>query len=312
MPDYRRHLPPLSALVIFEAAARRSSFTRAAEEVGITQAAVSRQIQSLERSLGFPLFRRKHRGIELTERGRMLSRTMSDALGRISETVETITERGQSAELVIASTVAFSHFWLLPRISGFRRAYPDIRLKIVAQDGWVDLMQAEADVAIRFGDGHWPDGKVMPLFGESVYPLCSPEYLARAGAPECVADLVGHRLIAAHPQETAWLDWDQWFAAFGLGGARHNVSMTCSFYTDAVNAAVGGEGITLGWHQLVGDLLRSGQLVRVTTESLQTRAAYHLVLRREVHQRPAVATFLHWIRSVSARLPPLGNLAEPA
>ena len=160
MSDFRRHLPPLGALVIFEAAARRMSFTRAAEEIGITQAAVSRQIQSLERSLGFPLFRRKHRGIELTERGRMLSRTMSDALGRISETVETITDRNQSAELVIAATVAFSHFWLLPKISGFRRAHPDIRLKIVAQDGWVDLMQDEATwrsaTATATGPTQWP------------------------------------------------------------------------------------------------------------------------------------------------------------
>jgi DNA-binding transcriptional LysR family regulator len=312
MPDFRRHLPPLGTLVILEAAARRMSFTRAAEDIGITQAAVSRQIQSLERSLGLPLFRRKHRGIELTERGQMLSRTMSDALGRISETVETITERGQSAELVIASTVAFSHFWLLPRISGFRRAYPDIRLKIVAQDGWVDLMRDEADVAIRYGDGHWPDRKVVMLFGEAVYPVCSPNYLARCGAPECVADLAQHGLIAAHQQETSWLGWDQWFAAFGLAGTRHNASMSCSFYTDAVNAAVGGEGIALGWHRLVDDLLRSGQLVRVTAESLQTRAAYHLVVRRAPQQRDVASTFLHWIRSVSARLPPLGTQAVPA
>ena len=312
MSDFRRHLPPLGALVIFEAAARRMSFTRAAEEIGITQAAVSRQIQGLERALGFPLFRRKHRAIELTERGGMLARTMSDALGRIAETVETITDRDQPAELVIAATVAFSHFWLLPRISGFRRAYPDIRLKIVAQDGWVDLKRDEADVAIRYGDGHWPDGKVVRLFGEAVYPVCSPDYLQRCGAPECVADLAQHGLIAAHPQETSWLDWNQWFAAFGLGGMRHKVSMTCSFYTDAVNAAVCGEGIALGWHRLVDDLLRSNQLVRVTAESLQTRAAYHLVQRRAPQQRAAGAAFLHWIRSASAGLPPLGGQPAPA
>jgi DNA-binding transcriptional LysR family regulator len=153
---------------------------------------------------------------------------------------------------------------------------------------------------------------VVPLFGESVYPVCSTDYLARCGSPDCVADLAQHGLIGAHPQETSWLDWDQWFAAFGLGGLRHTVSITCSFYTDAVNAAVGGEGIALGWHRLVGDLVDSKRLVRVTAESLQTRAGYHLVLRREVRQRPAVSTFLQWIRSVSARLPPLDSLADPA
>lgn len=312
MADFRRQLPPLGALVIFEAAARRMSFTRAAEEIGITQAAVSRQVQALERSIGRPLFRRKHRGIELTDRGRMLSTTMSHALGRISETVAAISERGQPAELVIAATVAFSHFWLLPRISTFRRACPDIRLKIVAQDGWVDLLQDEADVAVRYGDGHWPDGKVVPLFGESVYPVASPVYLARRGRPDCVADLVRHDLVAARPQEASWLDWEQWFAAFGLGGVRHEVAMTCSFYTDAVNAAICGEGIALGWHRLVGDLVEAGQLARVTAESLQTRATYHLVLRREAESRPAVAAFLNWMRSVSARLPPIENQTVPA
>jgi DNA-binding transcriptional LysR family regulator len=150
------------------------------------------------------------------------------------------------------------------------------------------------------------------LCGEAVYPVCSPDYLARCGAPDCVADLAQHGLIAAHPQEASWLDWDQWFAAFGLGGARHSVSMTCSFYTDAVHAAVRGEGIALGWHRLVDDLLRTNQLVRVTAQSLQTRAAYHLVTRRAAEQRPAVSAFLHWIRSVSARLPPLGSQAVPA
>jgi DNA-binding transcriptional LysR family regulator len=93
---------------------------------------------------------------------------------------------------------------------------------------------------------------------------------------------------------------------------RHDVSMTCSFYTDAVNAAVGGEGIALGWHRLVDDLLRTNQLVRVTAESLQTRAAYHLVMRRAPQERAAVSTFLHWIRSVSAQLPPLGSQSVPA
>lgn len=312
MPDFRRNLPPLGALVVFEAAARRMSFTRAAEELGITQAAVSRRIQALERALGLPLFRRKHRGIELTEPGRMLARTMSDALGHIAGTVETIAGRDRSDELVIAATVAFSHLWLLPRISGFRRAHPDIRLKIVAQDGPVDLARGDADVAIRYGDGRWPDGKVVPLFGEAVYPVCSPDYLAAHGTPQCVADLARHRLIAAHPQETSWLDWDAWFATFGLVDMRHDVSMTCSFYTDAVNAAVCGEGVALGWHRLVDDLLHAGRLVRVTTESLQTRDTYHLVRRRAPHARAAVATFLDWIRSVSARMPPLGSEAVPA
>lgn len=307
MSGFRRQLPSMTALVVFEAAARQASFTRAAAELGITQAAVSRQVQALESSLGFPLFRRMHRAIELTEPGRALAASMSEALGIVAQTVRTITS-GRSDELTISATVAFSHFWLLPKVSSFRRTDPDIKLKIVTQDPSVDLLRDEIDVAIRYGDGNWPDGRAILLFGDDVFPVCSPDYLAQRGAPDCVADLARHNLIASDAHEPTWVDWDHWLGAFGHGGERKNITLSCNFYTDALYAAMRGEGIALGWHRLVDDLLQRGQLVRVSVETLRPRSAYYVVLKHGV-PKASVSSFLKWIRAEADATPPkpLGN-----
>ena len=304
MSGGRRQLPSMTALVVFEAAARRMSFTKAAEELGITQAAVSRQVQALEQTFGFQLFRRLHRSIELTERGRVLSKSMSESLGAITRTVRSLTEEKNAGELVIAASVAFSHFWLLPKISDFRRTNPQVRLKIVSQDSNVNLQREDIDIAIRYGDGHWPDGKAIALFNDDVFPVCSPEYLAKRGSPDCVADLTRHNLIASDSQDASWIGWDEWLRAFGHGGDPRHVTLSCSFYTDAIHAAMRGEGIALGWNRLVYDLLARNQLVRVSAESLRTREAYFVVLKKGQPPKPQVEPFMRWIRSET------GDLAE--
>ncbi|MFC5385856.1 LysR substrate-binding domain-containing protein [Aquamicrobium segne] len=296
MSGFRRQLPPMTSLVVFEAAARQLSFTRAAVELGITQAAVSRQVQALEQNLGFQLFKRLHRAIELTERGQILSKSMSEALGTITRTVQSLTSETGSGELVISASVAFSHFWLLPKISDFRRLHPEIRLKVISQDTNVNLIREDADIAIRYGVGNWPDGRSTLLFSDDIFPVCSPAYLEAHGLPDCVADLVNHSLIASGSADPSWVGWSRWLNAFGHGAAPLNVTLSCSFYTDAIHAAMRGEGIALGWNRLVHDLLQQDRLVRVTAESLRTREAYYVVLRNGQPLKPQVEAFLRWIR----------------
>lgn len=297
MSGYRRHLPSMTSLVVFEAAARHASFTKAAAELGVTQAAVSRQVQALEEALRLQLFRRLHRSIELTARGHDLAHTMSESLGMISRTVQEITDQSRPAELVISASVAFSHFWLLPNISDFRRANPEVRLKLVAQDSPVNLNREDIDIAIRYGEGDWPDGKSIRLFDDDVFPVCSPAYLSRHGAPDCVADLSRHSLIASDSLDPSWTGWKQWMAAFGHSSDDCNIALSCNFYTDAIHAALRGEGVALGWRRLVSDLLQQKLLVRVTTESVQTRHAYFVVLKTAAMQKPEVESFLTWIRA---------------
>lgn len=307
MPDYRRNLPPMSALIAFESAARHMSFTRAAEEIGVTQAAVSRQIQSLEAHLDFPVFLRRHRRLELTERGAILAGTLAESLAGIATTVRSISGEARREELVISASVAFAHFWLLPRLTEFRRANPSVQLRLVARDDSGDLRAGDTDLAVRYGEGRWPDGKARLLLDDHVYPVCSPDYISRHGRPDCAADIAGHRLIAAHPQESAWIDWPGWTASFGLPGGEPEIALTCNLYTDAVQAALSGAGIALGWHRLIGDLVAEGRLVRVATESWQVREGYYLIRNRERQLRPVVSAFVDWITATAAAQPPLDS-----
>lgn len=299
MSNFRHRLPPMTSLVVFEAAARLGSFTRAASELGITQAAVSRQIQTLEKTLRTPLFRRLHRSIEMTEHGHRLSVTMSDALGGIARTVRAIGDETQPGQLVVAAYVAFTHFWLLPKISRFRRANPDLKIKIVTQDTNVDVLRDDVDLAIRYGNGQWSDGEAILLFKDEIFPVCSPDYLTQRSAPACVTDLVCHDLIVSDSPHATWTGWEGWLAAFGQTLNQSSIALRCSFYTDAIHAALAGEGIVLGWHKLVDELMSRNQLVRVLQEALPTQNAYYVMLKPDRASRPAVGAFLRWIQAES-------------
>src|SRR5262245_34032901 len=158
MEGFRRRLPSMTSLVVFEAVARRLGFTKAAVELNVTQAAVSRQVQGLEQDLGFVLFRRLHRRIELTERGQILAGVLSQSFNLIDQTIAGVRTRSEEDELVIGATIAFTQLWLLPRISDFRKSHPDTKIQLISQDTPIDLDRDKADLVIRYGDGIWPDG----------------------------------------------------------------------------------------------------------------------------------------------------------
>lgn len=294
MPS-RRSMPPLTALTAFEAAARLASFTKAATELGVTQAAVSRQIHLLEEHLGFPLFVRLHRRIELTEKAKVLATASRDAFDLISLAVSDITNDDQGNELTIAATVAFSHFWLLPRISDFSRTYPDINLRILTQDGMPDIETGDVDVAIRFGTGLWSDGKAEMLFDDEIFPICSPQFAATLGGIETPADLLSYPLISNVADDPTWTGWNEWLRAFDVEMPRKKSGLRCSFYTEAIYAALGGQGIALGWRHLVEDLLDHGRLIQVSDFFLKTKNAYFAVTPRKRRQTDAARLFQTWL-----------------
>ena len=302
----------MTALTAFEAAARLASFTKASRELGVTQAAISRQVHLLEDHLGFPLFVRLHRRVELTEKAKVLAAASQDAFDTIAATVADITRVDQETELTIAATVAFSHFWLLPRISEFSRAYPDINLRILTQDTMPNIETGEADIAIRFGNGLWPDGDSDVLFTDEIFPICSPEFAERIGRLETPRDLASYPLISNSADDPTWTGWRDWFAAFAVEMPRKTSGLRCSFYTEAIYAALGGQGIALGWRHLVEDLLAHGRLVRLGDFSLQTDNAYFAVVPKRRRSSSAVRLFQTWlaetIKKPSALRQPLSQL----
>ena len=300
MHRLRRHLPSLTALLAFDAAARAGSFTRAAMELGVTQAAVSRQIQAVEADLGFPLFRRQHRRIELTERGRVLAAAVAQGFTHIAEAAEALTRDSPRDELAIGATLAVSHFWLLPRISEFRARHPGFKLRILTQDTSFDLQRDPVDAVFRYGAGTWADGSGTRLFGDEVAPVASQAFLAGNGTPRTIEELAAAPLIAFEVADPSWLGWDEFMRAFDCHIERRNVALRCNSYVDAISAALAGQGIAFGWTRLIEDLLDRRQLVRVTDKRLPVPYSYFLLLSARGRTSDAAQAFLAWVRETAA------------
>ena len=295
MMSIRRKLPPLTALTAFEAAARLTSFTKAASELGVTQAAISRQIHLLEEYFGFPLFLRLHRKIKLTEKGKSLASAAQDAFDLLAASVAEVSMADHEAELTIAATVAFSHFWLLPRISEFSSRHPEINLRIVTQDNIPNIESSDLDVAVRFGNGMWPDGQAELLFEDEIFPICSPKFAETAGTITSPKELLAYPLISNMADDPTWTGWSEWLAAFSVELPKKQPGLRCSFYTDAIYSALNGQGIALGWRHLVEDLLDQGRLVRLTEATVKTRNAYFSVVPKRRRQSEAARLFQNWL-----------------
>lgn len=296
MEGFRRRLPPLTSLVVLEAAARRLSFTKAAGELGVTQAAVSRQIHRLEQELGFALFRRLHRRVELTERGRVLAGVLSHSFNLIDQTIANVRAQSDEDELAIGASIAFTQLWLLPRISEFRRLHPETKIRLITQDTPVDLERDMVDVAIRYGDGVWPDGRAVLLSEDDVFPVCSPGYAAGCRLPERAAEFLDHTLLDYESLNPGWIGWKEWLAAFSTT-RRGRPMLRLSYYTDVIHAAVAGHGIALGWNRLVEDLLQQGRLRRVSDLHVRARSAYFVVVPSRESLKPNAAAFVEWLGS---------------
>jgi len=302
LANLRRKLPPLTALTAFEAAARLASFTRAADELGVTQAAVSRQIHLLEETFGYPLFRRLHRRIELTEHGRLLSSTTTTAFNLIADTIADLSRDEAGEELAISATMAFSQFWLLPRISSFSKTHPTIKLRIVTQDNAIDVDSGEVDLAIRFGSGAGSNGHAEVLFNDEIFPICSADYAREIGTIEDPGELTRYPLISNDTIDPTWTGWSEWLAAFGVALPARSLGMRCSFYTETIHAALNGHGIALGWRRLVEDLLAQHRLVRVTDKAIVTRNAYFLLLPRRRTRKKSVDLLIDWLKNEAGPL----------
>jgi LysR family glycine cleavage system transcriptional activator len=292
-----RRLPPLNALRAFEAAARHRSFAAAAQELRVTDSAVSQQVRTLERYLGPRLFKRLPRGLVLTELGSTYLPVLTAGFDRLSEATTRLRAGGIGGLLTVAALPAFATGWLLPRISKFRERYPRIDLLLKTSRALADFRREDIDVAIRFGAGTGTDTKSVFLLGEEVFPVASPTLVAPARLPMTVADLRALPLLhdvdghAAQP----WLSWQGWFERAGVDSpaAMHGMKFTDSIVL--LSAAVAGLGVALGRGPNIEGLLSRGQLVRLTQESWKAGWSYRLVAPPANFSRPNVRAFVEWI-----------------
>lgn len=280
MRSFRRRLPSLNALVTFEAAARALSFSIAAQELGVSQAAVSRQIKALEEELGIKLFRRGNRTVELTVEALLLSQSLHQALELVSDAVDNLRKATRPKVIRVGTTVAFSHFWLLPRLKRLREEKPSLNIRVVSRDEPFDLRRDEVDIIMRFGNPPFDDGTVITAIEDKVFPVCSPAFAAQAGGPVDLRTLQGMTLIGTDSQHHSWMNWAIWLAQAGAHDGYTGGSLQFNHYTDGIAAAMAGQGVALGWDFVVRDLLATGQLVRLTDISIPSTATYNMVVSK--------------------------------
>jgi LysR family transcriptional regulator, glycine cleavage system transcriptional activator len=309
MHQRRFNLPPLDLIQGFEAAARTLSFTRAAEELCITQSAVSRQIRALEEHLGVALFERRPRSLALTEQGRALQRTATEVLERLQETANRMRMDAGAPHLTVTTTGGFASLWLIPRLRTFTALHPDVDVRISATYASVNLERNLVDVAVRYCLAEdAPDGAVR-LFGEELFPVCS-SILVTEGLHKLhtLADLQHHALLHMDVDGvTTLLDWDTWLAAQGYPGLRPATSIRFDNYEQMIQAAVGGQGVAMGIGRLVSGLMASGQLVAPFSESIIGARAYFIIRSAATGDRPQVRAFVDWlIAEAKATMPGRG------
>ena len=293
MTTMRRSVSSLGALVTFEAAARLESFTLAASELGVTQAAVSRQIKLLEQDLAMPLFVRGHRRVTLTPAGQLLASAATGAFDRVTEAIAMVRQLAAPEVVSVSATLAFTHFWLMPRLPAFRAQHPGIKLRLVAEDASIDLRQTPRDVLVRYGLAPFEDGRSIASCPDEVFPVCSPALAQTLGGARL--NISTAPLIDFDPADPTWLTWQQWAARADLSGTPAHCYLRFNHYSDTVYAALNGSGVALGWSRLIADLLSQGRLVRLGTQKVVPDERYHVVLPHGRELGSAAARFTSWL-----------------
>jgi DNA-binding transcriptional LysR family regulator len=297
-------LPSLDLLKGFEAAARLLSFTKAGEELYLSQSAVSRQILELEGQLGVKLFERRHRALALTEAGQTLYAAAAQALA----TMRAVTDRLRAARgrrrLAVTTTQSFASLWLIPRLAGFTGRHPELDVRISADSRVLDLERDGIDLAIRHGPAKMAGSGAIRLFGERMFPVCSPKLLADKRRPlKEPVDLRHHVLLhyddpdGRHP----WLHWKTWLEIERLADLRPAGSLVFSGYEQIIPAAIAGHGVALGRSPLVREAMASGELMAPFKRSSDPARAYYAVVSQHAEGRPEVADFLAWLRDESQK-----------
>ncbi len=294
----RRRLPPLNALRAFEAAARHLSFTKAAEELAVTQAAVSHQVKALEEHLGVALFRRLNRALALTEAGRSLLPAAREAFDLLDAATRRLRQAEAGGPLRVSVLASFASKWLLPRLAGFRREHPEIDVLVSADDRLTDFERDEIDIGLRYGSGNYPGLRVDWLMGDEILPVCAPSLCEGPEALRAPEDLRHYTLLHDEVSGTADSpDWRVWLRAAEL--ERSDIDPErgpgYSHMAMVLEAAMAGEGVALGRLSLACDDLRAGRLVCPFGPRLRTRFAYWIVCSPEMAERAKVAAFREWL-----------------
>jgi LysR family glycine cleavage system transcriptional activator len=296
-----RLLPPLTALRAFEAAARHGNFARAAAELGVTSGAVSQHIKGLEARIGVALFQRLARGVRLTEAGRSYLPGIAEGFDRLARATLEVHDGSLAGRLTVTTLPSFASGWLVRRLPAFRARHRDIDLVIRSERRVVDLHREDADLAIRYGEGAFPNLEATPLMREETFPVCAPALLNADPPLRTPADLMHHDLLHDDGSfgNEPWTRWQAWLDHWGLEhGSIDRTPRAGLHFTDSVQlyqSALLGHGVAIGRSVLIGDELASGRLVRPFAAARPSSYAYYAVTTRTARANPRVVAFIAWL-----------------
>jgi DNA-binding transcriptional LysR family regulator len=298
MRKLRQAIPSLGALNAFETAARLQSFTAAASELGVTQAAVSRRIKELEIALGTQLFIRANRRVHLSGAGQDLFEAVSGSFQNIAAVVDRIKSTATGDSVTIGASLAFAHFRLIPALTEFHALYPEIRIRVISEDVGPGGIDPSVDLELRYGKAAFEGRRVIASLPEVVFPVCAPNFAAR----HCIAvgrDISGETLsrlplIESEQSSGQFLSWAQWFRWLDLPARHVKPLLNFSNYSDSAYAAMNGDGVAVGWGSLLQRPLSDGRLIQLGSTQFTPDGQHHLLVRKGEKQTAAVDVFAEW------------------
>jgi LysR family glycine cleavage system transcriptional activator len=291
-----RRLPPLNALKAFEAAARHESFTRAAEELCVTQGAVSHQVKALELELGVKLFNRERQRLVITDAGREYLTVLRDALDRIAVGTERLLQRQSSGVLTVSTSPDFAAKWLVNRLGRFAEEHAGIDLRVSATLQHVDFAREDVDLAVRHGEGNWPGLDAVRLSPEHLSAVCSPKLLAGRNRLARPSDVLKFPLLHTDDRK----DWTRWLEAAGVEGAELSHGPVLNRESMVIDAAIDGQGVALARTTLAATDLINGRLVRPFADELRLSKTYWIVCPKATTSLPKIVTFREWLLAEAA------------
>lgn len=297
-----RDLPPTSTLRAFEVATRHATFTSASEELHVTQSAVSHQLKHLEALWGLQLFQRG-KSLSLTPAGAALAPIVREFFMNLEATLADLREQKGRVRLKVSTTYSFALKWLLPRLPGLAQRHPEILVSLDSSDKAINFSSAEADVAIRFGNGNYPALYSEFLFREQIFPVASPDLLSRFGMPRTPVELLRYPLLTRDGADLV-PKWEVWFQHVGLGVSPLKESVRFADTNMTIEAALLGQGIALARSGHVESELGDGRLVKLFDVPFPSPVAYYFVCPKGIESQPHIVSFRDWLmqEAVSAGL----------
>lgn len=299
--ERRKPLPPLDYLLAFEAAAEHESFASAARQINISETAISRKVRLLEQHFGLPFFARGHRSIELTPHGREFLGRIAPALEMLRDAADDALKTSKKRPVILAATNSVASLWLTPRLHEFRQANKHLSIMLVASDNDEECLADTVDLAILRGDGNWKGYDSHLVFGETIFPVCSPEFLEQNPEVAQIDNLAQAPLIEVSSSHTEWMNWQAWLERMGAKARRLERATLFNTYPLSIYAAVDSVGVALGWGHLVDRFLGSGQLVRpLGPAQVRTEFGYYLLTPQNHPAFPSRSEVSDWLVAVSA------------